>query len=326
MLSLVTDNQPEPLFIVDEELRLWLANAAATSMMNSNDKDLVGKPLASIAGNAIAMSVQPHCKRALESGVSHTALIERLHGTELHTISTRFVPLPHIPAEGSASSTRGVLICEQDITETLNEREKRLHTLNQLIAMLVSLIDRRDPHAAQYSAYVALVAAATARDMGLSAEMIETTETAARLMNLGKVDIPAEMLVRKGALNNTERDAMRHSLSSSANLLQGIEFNGPVSETLRQAQEHVDGSGPMALASDSILISSRIIAVANALVSMISPRAYRDPLTIEEATKNLLASSDKQFDRKVVIAVINYIDNHGGRLKLETLQKKSLVA
>jgi HD-GYP domain-containing protein (c-di-GMP phosphodiesterase class II) len=59
--------------------------------------------------------------------------------------------------------------------------------------------------------------------------------------------------------------------------------------------------------------SARIIAVANAFVGMVSPRAYRSALGFSAAVKHLLEDADIRFDRKMVSALINYLENRGGR-------------
>jgi HD-GYP domain-containing protein (c-di-GMP phosphodiesterase class II) len=53
--------------------------------------------------------------------------------------------------------------------------------------------------------------------------------------------------------------------------------------------------------------------VANAFVGMVSPRAYRSALSFSAAVKNLLEDSDVRYDRRMVSALINYLENRGGR-------------
>lgn len=201
----------------------------------------------------------------------------------------------------------------------IHEREKRMHTLHQLIAMLVSLVDARDPYAAQHSACTALLAGATARALGLDARTIETTETAARLLNIGKMDIPAELLTRTDALDDSARLIIRTSLATSADLLSGIAFDGPVAETIRQTQEHIDGSGPRALSGSSILISAQIVAAANALVGMLSPRSYRAAMPFAQAQQQLIDETGTRFSQPVVTAMLEYLDTQSGRVALTTL-------
>lgn len=325
LLSVVTDNQQEPLYIIDDELKLHFVNAQAAELMQADAKTLKGKTVANTIGAAFAQAIEQPAKLALHSQHTQTLELVRGVGKTLQHLCLRLIPLAHIPVRGMEEPTPGVLVVEQDTTEIVLEREARLNTLNQLVAMLVSLVDKRDPNAAEHSARVALLARAAAEGMGLSSDEIETTETAARLMNLGKVDVPVELLTRDGKLNEAERDAIRSSLSASADLLKGVAFRGPVADTLRQAQEHVDGTGLMKLKGDDILISARIITAANALVGMVSPRAYRSAMKADEALKILQSEAEKRYDRRVVSALTHYVDNQGGRELLERKTGKKVA-
>lgn len=317
LLSVVTDNQQEQLFMVDAAMKLWFANQRAATAMGLPAADIRGKALANAVGPAYAQSVSGMCAQALADNTVQTGMITRSDGTIERSIFMRCIPLAHIPVAQVPYPTAGVLIVEQDMTGIIREREMRMNTLNQLVAMLVSLVDKRDPNAAEHSARVAELATQTATNMGLDARMVETTAIAARLMNLGKVDIPTELLTRDGQLNQAERAAIRSSLSTSADLLRGIAFDGPVAETLQQAQEHVDGTGPLNMKGEQILVSARIIAAANAVVGMRSPRAYRPVMAWDEVIRILQSDADTHFDRKVISAIMHYLDNHGGREKLE---------
>lgn len=312
LLAAVANHQPEPLYIVDAQQRIWFANRQAAELMQAKPADLRGKELGSAIGAAYAQSLAPAIERTLEEATAQAVDLQRGNAKSSRTINARLVPLAHIPVAGLPEPTPGVLVIEQDITDALSEREHRSQTLQQLVQVIVSRIDRRDPHAAEHSAKVATLAAGTARSMGLESTMADTTETAARLMNLGKMDIPAEWLTRSGTLKTEERDTIRNAVATSAELLADIAFTGPVTETLRQSQEFIDGSGPSGKKGDQILISARIIAAANALVGMLSTRAWRKGMTLDEAMQMLQQGTGKQFDRKVITAMANYLDNHGG--------------
>ena len=150
--------------------------------------------------------------------------------------------------------------------------------------------------------------------MNLGDREIGTAETAGSLLNFGKVLVAPELLTKTGELSEADRAKVRQSVQTSAALLQGIDFDGPVVETLRQAQAHWDGSGfPQDLAGEQILLTARIVGVANAFVGMVSRRAYREALDVDKAMELLLAQVGKAFDRRVVAALVSYLDNHGGR-------------
>jgi HD-GYP domain-containing protein (c-di-GMP phosphodiesterase class II) len=190
----------------------------------------------------------------------------------------------------------------------------------RVLRALVGVVDRRDPFAANHSTRVARVARAVAREMGLTETEIDTAESAANLLNLGKIMIPPEVLAKTGDLTEEERTLLRNSVQVSADIIQDIEFDGPVVETLRQAQERWDGTGqPRGLKGEEILNTARIIGVANALVGMISDRAFRQGMSMDAAIEILFKEAGHAYDRKVVAALVNYLDNRDGRAQLADL-------
>ena len=85
-------------------------------------------------------------------------------------------------------------------------------------------------------------------------------------------------------------------------------------DTIRQSGERWDGTGgPAGLAGEAILTTARIVAVANAFVAMTSPRARRPVLDVDDALANLFAEIGRAYDRRVVAALANHLDNRGGR-------------
>ena len=99
-------------------------------------------------------------------------------------------------------------------------------------------------------------------------------------------------------------------------------FARKVTATLRELQEHWDGSGaPDGLSGEAILIAARVVAVANAFVAMASPRAYREGIGFDAAIANLRDGEGTLFDRKVVAALINHLENHGGRERWDDFSK-----
>jgi len=313
LLQLVTDSQPTQIFILDDKDRYQFANSQASKAAGIPTTEMIGKPIANVLGPQAA-------KRYIT--LSHEA-IELKH--EVSDVArsdengkVKVVQSEHIPLKDPSGTPKSVLTVERDITDVVTERERRARILNQLVKTLVDVVDKRDPFAAQHSSRVAKVARAVAKEMGLTEVETETADIAGNLLNLGKILIPEEVLSKTGQLTEAERDMIKNSIQTSADLLQGIEFDGPVVLTLRQAQAHWDGSGqPAGLSGDNIVVTARVIAVANALIGMISDRAFRQALSIDDAIENLMKGSGKAFDRRVVAALVNYLDNRGGRAELE---------
>ncbi|MDQ7251497.1 HD domain-containing phosphohydrolase [Dongia sedimenti] len=308
LLQLVTDSQPTSIFILDKDDKYRFANRQAAKDAGIAAGEMIGKPIANVLGPAAA-------KRVIR--LNHQAMEENRTVTEYGPVEIggkqKMIESEHIPLKGTAGGVSGVLSVEDDITDFVNERERRVRNLNQLVKTLVDVVDKRDPFAAQHSARVAHVARAVAKEMNLSDVEIETAEIAGNLLNLGKILIPESVLAKTEGLTDEERGMIRNSIMTSAQLIRGIEFDGPVVETLQQAQANYDGTGNPPLKGDEIVVTARVIAVANAFIGMISDRAFRQALSIDQAIEALMKGVGKAFDRRVVAALINYLDNHGGR-------------
>ncbi len=309
LLRLVTDSQPTGIFILDGEGRCRFANREAGRVAGVPAEDIVGKPIANVVGPEAAKRYLTLSQKVLESGEPASDVARVAENGAVRVVQT-----DHIPVAASRELPKSVLVVERDITEAVTERERRTRTLSQIVRTLVGVVDRRDPYAANHSQRVAGLARAIAGEMNLGEREADTAETAGNLLNFGKILVAPELLTRSGDMSEDDRRTVRQSIQTSAALLDGIEFDGPVVETLRQAQARWDGMGiPAGLAGDDILITARIVSVANAFVGMVSKRAYREALAIDRAVDAILSEAGKAFDRRVVVALINYLDNRGGR-------------
>lgn len=327
LLRLVADNQPEPIYILDTHHVYHFANRKTAEESAMAAGHIVGKTLMDVRGSARAEPIIEQCDKALRQKQTGFSVLHIPQDGAERVIRSAYVPLAHIPVAGLPEPTPGVLVVEQDISEVVHERERRIGTHHQLVQALVSLVDKRDPFSANHSLLVSQLAYEIANDMALGSVTSETTRFAGCLMNIGKIVVPTELLTKTDSLTPDEKHIIRDSMNAAADAIRGIHFDGPVAETLRQWPEKWDGSGPMGLRGDEILISARIIAAANAFIGMISPRSWRTAIPIEAATKLLLEQTDRDFDRRVVIALINYVENHSGRMWLnEILDSKKSVA
>ncbi len=305
LLRSVTDSQPDLIYLVDRDGRLRFANAAVARHGGVPAGDLVGKTLPAALGPSHAAAIAKGNEKAARQGKRKT----RLMRLPVQGGLDRVAQTSHIPiGEG------GMVVVERDVTELVGERERRTRAMGQVVDSLVKLIDRRDPYCTDQAQRVGAVAQAIAEAMNADLQDRATIETAARLMNLGKVLVPTEVLTKTGKLSDAEMKQVRDSILNSAEFVQGIEFDGPVQETLRQLLEHVDGTGyPAGIKGDAILFPARILAVANAFVSMVSPRAWRDAIGIDQAMEMLRLERDQAFDRRVVTALEHALENRGGR-------------
>jgi PAS domain S-box-containing protein len=307
-VRVVTDGQPTAIAAVDENGRYTFANIGAAWGSGLTPDQVVGRTMTDVMGPHAANLFKDLNNRAFLTNepVSEVQGLER-EGVE------RMIKSDHIPLAADRDHPRSVLMVLEDITDLMAERAQREATMRDLVGTLVSLVDRRDPYSANHSNRVAELSVAIATEMGETDQTVRTVDITGNLMNLGKILVPESILTKTGSLTEDEKKIIRDSMVQTADLLHSVRFDLPVAETIRQLQERPDGTGyPRGLSGDDLLLTARIITVANAFVGMVSPRAFRGALSVEDACTELMEKVDTQYDVRPVAALMNYLQNRGG--------------
>ena len=205
--------------------------------------------------------------------------------------------------------SEAVMLNFHDITMIEEHQQKQTKLLHQIMQSLMNAIDLHDPYSANHSQKTATIALAIADSMNIDKSDRAALEISANLCNLGKLSIPQELLTKTGTLTPDEKAIVQNEVQHTQRMLQEIEFEGPVLETILQKHEYLDGSGSTGISGDALLLNARILTTANDFVAMISPRAYRDSLAIDKALDILLEDAGKRYDRQVVAALFHVAQN-----------------
>lgn len=183
-------------------------------------------------------------------------------------------------------------------------RSKQL--MEQTIAAveaMADVVDRRDPYTFQYSQSVADHAVRTARRLQLPDKEVELIRLAARVHDLGKIEVPDEVLHKQGRLSEAEFELMKKHPATGAEILAKFPEYKRGRELVLAHHERMDGLGyPRGLAGAAIALGARIIAVADSWDAMTSDRPYRKALDAEVALAELLRGRGTQWDPQVVDA------------------------
>jgi HD-GYP domain-containing protein (c-di-GMP phosphodiesterase class II) len=148
---------------------------------------------------------------------------------------------------------------------------------------------------------VAAHAVAVGRRLGLGMRDLDDLIRAAELQDLGKITIPDRILNKSGALAADEWAVVRRHPLVGERILAGAHAMRGVARLVGACYERWDGSGyPNALAGEDIPVGARILAVCVAFSAMTAERAYRAPMTPEEAVTQLRIASGTKFDPVVV--------------------------
>ena len=300
----MTDNTEAYVLLLDERQKVLFANAQMAETAGTPPHELVGNSLAGVIGPA---NVEP---------ISDS--IEQLHkdgGTQhctrqLHIGGEPIFQCILVAVEQVGERYRATLLVLQDITELQQAQQKHCTLLRRLVDTLMQVVDLHDPHSAHYSSRLVEVANAVGRELQLSEADTRTLDFAASLANLGKIFVPREVLTKTEALTAAEQDLVQRHVQFGIKLLEDLEFDGPVLDAIAQKHEHLDGSGyPNGLKDGHILLTAKILAVSNAFVALISPRAYRGEVNMEQALNQLLQDAGSKYDRHVVAALFHVAEN-----------------
>jgi HD-GYP domain-containing protein (c-di-GMP phosphodiesterase class II) len=150
----------------------------------------------------------------------------------------------------------------------------------------------------------------TARELGLSEAQTARVRLAAMICDVGRDQIPYEILHKRGPLSPQEWVEIRRQPELGAALLSDASFDD-IREWILCRRERPDGSGyPRGLHDEQIPMESRILAVAEAYVAITSDRAHRPARGHEEAMLELLRCAGTQFDMSVVHAFVQGAFQH----------------
>ncbi len=314
-MHMVTDNQPTQIVAVDRTTTYTFANETAAIAAGIPKEDFIGKSMASVIGPVKAHEYSTLIKQVIDD-FERKQKIFSFGNPEIldpaHEDAFQMVKVDGLPLRGDRDYPAGCLLVVDDITELQLARLKSEKMMKELIDTLVSVVDRRDPFSANHSARVAEVSRAIADEMGLEEIDIKTVDIGGSLMNLGKIFVPEELLMKTEDLTEEERMLVSNAYLTTVDLIDGVTFEGPVVETIRQFGETWDGRGPLGLKEEEIIHTARILAVANAFVGMVSARAYRSAMPFRKVADILMDMSDSKLDRRPVTALVNYLENRGG--------------
>jgi len=185
-------------------------------------------------------------------------------------------------------------------------------TLTQTIAAMATVVEMRDPYTAGHQRRAADLARAIATEMGLGGEQFRALNFAALIYEIGKIQIPAEILNKPGRLDEVEYDMIRSHAQTGYDILREVDFPWPIAQIVQQHHERLDGSGyPQGLKGDEIRLEARIIAVADVVEAMCSHRPYRSAPGVDAALSEIAAQRGALYDPAAVDACVRLFRERG---------------
>ena len=160
-----------------------------------------------------------------------------------------------------------------------------------------------------------------AQHLKVSSDGIKQLEYASMLHDVGIIDVPYDILTKRGKLSAREIKVIRQHTAFSVALISPVEFLKPVLPIILYHHEKYDGSGyPSGLKKEQIPLGARIIACVDAYEAMVQKRPYRSSLSIDQAVNELLKCRGTQFDPKIVDAFVSLASQKKFRKLLSSLK------
>ena len=157
------------------------------------------------------------------------------------------------------------------------------------------------------------LARAIGEELGLDSERVEGLALAASVHDLGKLAVPMEIINHPGPLTRAQFAVVQVHPVIGHNIMDNISMPWPISRIVLEHHERLDGTGyPEGLRGESILLESRIVAVADVLDALTTARPYREVISLDRALELLTAGCGTSFDPDVVEACVRVT----GRLPL----------
>ena len=197
------------------------------------------------------------------------------------------------------------------IIHDITEHKKMKDILTKTFETLVpTLINYKMPYKINHEKRVAQLASAIARKINLSANQIWEIRVAAITHDVGKVNVPIEILSKPSKLKDVEYQLIKEHVNDGYRMLKEIDLEDSILQIVHQHHERLDGSGyPNGLKEDDIILGAKILGIADVVEAMSSSRPHRQALGIDLALKEISRYSGIKYDPLIVKACIDIFKN-----------------
>jgi len=310
--NIVDSINPDVLLVVDPNRNIVMCNPSVKRMFGYRVDEVLHQKTDILYRDRRSNPGRPHeIFEALEKEGFHVGLATGIKK------DSETIPLEIIT--GNMQCRGGAVLLLRDVRhrqkaedELKQSLAKLRRLLEEIVNVLASTAEMRDPYTAGHQRRVTVLACAIAEELGLSPEQIEGIRLAARIHDIGKIYVPAEILSKPGRLTETEFSLIKAHPQVGHDALQSIEFPWPVAEIILQHHERLDGSGfPRGLSGEEILLEARVLAVADVVEAMSSHRPYRPARGIEKALEEISQQKGILYDSQVVDACLKLFSEKG---------------
>ncbi|WP_246942651.1 HD-GYP domain-containing protein [Bacillus pinisoli] len=168
-------------------------------------------------------------------------------------------------------------------------------TVNTLILAVEAKDDYTRGHSIRVSDYSMLLGEHMS-SIGYQVDL-ESLRISSILHDIGKLNIPQEILSKEGKLTEEEYNTIKLHSQYGADLAKELGYPRYIVESILHHHERFDGRGyPKGITDEETPLNAKIIAIADTFDALTSNRSYRKAFSAEEAKAIVLDSMGTQFN------------------------------
>ncbi|WP_244532532.1 diguanylate cyclase [Mesobacillus persicus] len=185
--------------------------------------------------------------------------------------------------------------------------EKDLDEAEQQLKIFLS----KDVYTYRHSKRVYQYAVDFSNKLQLSINERKTLILGALVHDIGKIEIPRDILTKKGKLEPHEWDIMKKHVTWGKEIISTDKTHEDLIPLVELHHERYDGNGyPYGLKGNNIPKLARILCIIDSFDAMTTERPYQPTKTFEEAIVELRECAGKQFDSEFVELFIEMIESN----------------
>lgn len=184
-------------------------------------------------------------------------------------------------------------------------------TENDAVALNIDALKISDEYTFKHSVDVATIGMIIAKKSGMEEKNVYEVGVAGLLHDVGKSQIPNEILNKAGKLTEEEFAIMkRHTLFGYNILKEKKEISPAIVMGVLQHHEKLNGNGyPLQVKKEKIAVYARILAIADIYDALVTERPYKKAFSQQDALEMIMAMTEEldiEYLRNFIDSVILY--------------------
>ncbi|MBU3154902.1 diguanylate cyclase [Clostridium estertheticum] len=183
------------------------------------------------------------------------------------------------------------------------------------IKTLISVINAKDKYTYGHVERVVIYGRLLADKLKLNEKNKKELIYGAYMHDIGKINIPKEILNKNMPLTPDEWEIMKQHSVNGVEIIKSVESLKEIAPLILHHHERYDGNGyPDNLKGKDIPYLVRMLTVVDCFDAMTSSRPYNIRKTYKEAIEELKRCSGKQFDKEIADSFIEVIRENENRI------------